>query len=111
MQVIAHEAIKIVDFSIICGYRDKIEQEKAFINKRSNLHYPESRHNTNPSMAFDCALYPIDWHDIEGFYFLAGVFVAIASPRGIDLEWGGNWDTFKDYPHFQLSRDTVEILS
>lgn len=22
---------------------------------------------------------------------------------GIDVEWGGNWDSFRDGPHFQLT--------
>lgn len=29
---------------------------------------------------------------------------AAASALGVEVEWGGDWRTFKDYPHVQLSR-------
>jgi peptidoglycan L-alanyl-D-glutamate endopeptidase CwlK len=29
---------------------------------------------------------------------------AAASELKVDIEWGGDWVTFKDGPHYQLSR-------
>lgn len=34
---------------------------------------------------------------------VAPVILSIAREEGVDLEWGGHWQTFKDGPHFQLS--------
>ena len=56
------------------------------------------------------APYPIDWNDKERFYFFAGYVKGIASQMGIELRWGGDWDsdnqlhdqTFMDLPHFEL---------
>jgi peptidoglycan LD-endopeptidase CwlK len=33
---------------------------------------------------------------------LADVVKAAADELGIEIEWGGDWSTFKDGPHFQL---------
>ena len=38
-----------------------------------------------------------DWKDLKKFYALG----AIGQVCG--LEWGGEWTSFKDYPHFQHS--------
>lgn len=35
---------------------------------------------------------------------LADCVLACADEFGIPVEWGGNWSTFKDGPHFQLSK-------
>ena len=34
---------------------------------------------------------------------LADVMKAAANELGVQIEWGGDWTTFKDGPHFQLS--------
>lgn len=33
---------------------------------------------------------------------VADHILGIAETLGYDVEWGGNWTKFKDYPHFQL---------
>lgn len=38
------------------------------------------------------------------YYKLAPVVKAAATKEGVDIEWGGDWKSFKDAPHFQLSR-------
>jgi len=47
--------------------------------------------------------YPVSW-DWEHFYPIADAMKAAAEELGVDLEWGGDWKTFKDGPHFQLNR-------
>ena len=54
------EAIKDMDITILQGHRGKAEQDKAFAEGRSKLKFPQSKHNRSPSMAVDCAPYPID---------------------------------------------------
>jgi len=60
-----------------------------------------SRHLTGH--AVDLVPYPVSW-DWEHFYPIADAMKAAAEELGVDLEWGGDWKTFKDGPHFQLSR-------
>lgn len=28
--------------------------------------------------------------------------IKVAQKKGIDLSWGGQWERFKDYPHFEI---------
>jgi peptidoglycan L-alanyl-D-glutamate endopeptidase CwlK len=62
-----------------------------------------SNHNYSPSRALDFAVViggKITWNEAE--YKKAGpYFVA----RG--LVWGGNWVSFKDYPHIELPKGDI----
>jgi peptidoglycan L-alanyl-D-glutamate endopeptidase CwlK len=101
LQLIMDEAIKYYDFSITCGYRGEIDQNKAFNDGKSELKFPHSKHNVYPSRAVDIAPYPIDWEDINRFYKLSGIIETIAQQNNINIRWGGNWNS-KDYVHFEL---------
>jgi len=122
---VCNEAILVTDFSVTYGRREPNEQFRLFqkgreyrndkwIIVRDDLIVTHcdgfeklSAHNHEPSEAVDLVPYPIDWKDINRFYYLAGVFMAIAHRlrvQGIiesNFVWGGNWKSFKDYPHFQ----------
>ena len=110
---VIEQAIEIVDFSVLEGYRGPDRQDEMFRTGQSKLQWPDSKHNSLPSLAVDIAPYPIDWEDTERFVFLAGVVFTIAIQNGIDLRWGGDWDgdgfmrdeTFRDYVHFELLED------
>ena len=73
LQVVAHEAIKLVDFSIIHGYRTQAQQDLIYAQGLSKAKYPNSKHNTNPSDAFDFMPYPVDWKDTKQFSYIAGI--------------------------------------
>jgi len=98
------------DVSILCGNRSKEDQDKAFNEKKSKVVFPNSKHNSMPSMAVDVAPYPIDWNDLERFSTLATLILDTAEELEIELRWGGDWDrdgdttdqTFNDLPHFEL---------
>ncbi|EHK65316.1 M15 family metallopeptidase [Achromobacter arsenitoxydans] len=47
----------------------------------------------------------IPWGDWSKFKGLADVVKACAAELGVPLEWGGDWKTFKDGPHFQIPRE------
>ena len=104
------QAIKMIDFKVICGERNKQEQDIAFENGLSKQKWPNSKHNVLPfSTAIDLAPYPINWNDRNRFIFLAGCIMAIAHTMGIKMRWGGDWnsdgmfnDSFVDMPHFEL---------
>ena len=104
------------DNTILCGNRNKEDQDEAFRKGLSKVEYPNSKHNSNPSMAVDAVPYPIDWEDTNRMRYFAGYVQGIAlmlyQNHQIDhlVRWGGDWnkDTelkdnrFQDLPHFEL---------
>lgn len=98
------------DCSVLCGFRGKNEQEKAFKQKKTKLAWPKSKHNRMPSLAIDVIPYPVNWHDTESFYRLKEVVFRIAYDCNVELIWGGDWDgdgssddeRFLDFPHFEI---------
>ena len=113
LQDLFNEVIKHVDCSVICGHRNKQEQNEAFEKKRTKVKYPNGRHNAKPSMAADVVPYPIDWDDRERFHLFAGFVLGIAQSMEINIRWGGDWNknfevddnNFDDFPHFELMKD------
>lgn len=99
---ICSEVIKVYDFTVICGHRDKEEQDKAFAEGRSKTPWPTSKHNSTPSMAVDLAPYPIDWNDLERFKELDNHMQAAADKLGIKIRWGGHFTNIKDLDHWEL---------
>lgn len=109
LERVARHAIQYVDFTVICGHRHEEEQNKAFDDGFSKVRYPNSKHNKTPSMAFDFIPYPFKgWDDIAGFEKIGHMMLAIGGllkDFGViegTLEYGGDWQGFKDYPHIQL---------
>ena len=100
-----------IDFSIIDGQRSETEQTAAFLSGASQVPWPQSTHNTDPSEGIDVAPYPIAWDDRERFTLLAGMIIMAAYDLGIVLRWGGDWDRdtevkdnkFDDLGHFELA--------
>ena len=113
LQDLFNEVIKHVDCSVICGHRNKQEQNEAFEKKRTKVKYPNGRHNAKPSMAADVVPYPIDWDDRERFHLFAGFVLGIAQSMEINIRWGGDWNknfevddnNFDDFPHFEIIKD------
>lgn len=99
-----------MDFTILTGHRNKVDQDEAFATGRSQLRFPQSKHNKAPSWAVDIAPWPIDWNDRERFILLAGLVLGIGRMMGVNLRWGGDWnmnwsikdESFFDLPHFEL---------
>ena len=98
---VVKRAIKITkqDFSVLEGIRSVERQKELFKSGASTT--MNSRHITGH--AVDLAPYPVSW-DWEYFYPMADAMKQAAEELDVDLEWGGDWKTFKDGPHFQLSR-------
>ena len=98
---VVKRAIEITkqDFSVIEGIRSVERQKELFKSGASTT--MNSRHITGH--AVDLAPYPVSW-DWEYFYPMADAMKQAAEELDVDLEWGGDWKTFKDGPHFQLSR-------
>jgi len=91
------------DITILDGQRGKEAQEKAFSEGHSRAHFGQSAHNWAPALALDVCPYPIDWKDIPRFVALSKVVKAKAKELGVDITYGGDWKSIKDYPHYELS--------
>ena len=101
---VCHEAIKRtpIDFAIIEGIRSLKRQEELLAKGASTT--MRSRHLTGH--AIDMAPYvdgEIRW-DWPLYHQIAPHFKEAADHLGIKgLEWGGDWKSFPDGPHWQLS--------
>lgn len=108
LQAVCRELIKQFDFSVLEGHRGEKAQNAAVAAGNSRLLWPKSKHNKQPSLAVDIAPYPIDWYDLTRFREMWLRFDTLANlmrERGeikSRFEWGGNWETFKDYPHIEV---------
>lgn len=98
---VVKRAIQITeqDFSVIEGVRN-INRQRELVAKGASTTM-NSRHLTGH--AVDLAPYPVNW-DWEYFYPIADAMKQAAEELDVDLEWGGDWKSFPDGPHFQLSR-------
>lgn len=91
------------DFVVTEGLRSEARQRE-LVNKGASKTM-NSRHLTGH--AFDIAVLTsggVTW-EFGAYEACAEVFKKVAADLGIDLEWGGDWRSFKDGPHFQLSWD------
>ena len=108
LQRLMKRVIERTDFSVICGFRNQQEQDKAYADGRSKLKWPHSKHNTSPSLAVDVIPFPVDWDDIDRFKELAAVvkeewsLMTETERLRYELVWGGDWATFRDLPHFEI---------
>lgn len=103
LQRVVEAAAKKMASVVICGHRGKVDQDKAFVDKRSNLMWPFSRHNSVPSEAVDVCPAPINWEDVAAFEALAVIIRAESIRLGVELTWGGEWKS-RDLPHWELKR-------
>ena len=116
---VMEEAIKHYDFTVLYGTRTKAEQFELYKQGRTfkdgkwvttgktvtNLDgkVKVSKHNHSPSLAIDIAPYPIDWNNLNRFKELALVVKDAAATVGVNITWGGDWKSFKDYPHYEIA--------
>lgn len=99
----------VVGFLITCGIRSLAEQRLLVAKGASRT--MRSRHlpgkTTGLSHAVDFAVTingKVRW-DWPLYSRLAGVVKRAAREIGVPIEWGGDWKSFKDGPHFQLPWD------
>jgi peptidoglycan L-alanyl-D-glutamate endopeptidase CwlK len=88
------------DFVVTEGLRTVERQRQLLAAGASKT--MKSRHITGH--AVDIAPYvngSVHW-DWPLFYPLAKAIKAAAAAEGVPIEWGGDWRTFKDGPHWQL---------
>ena len=94
-----------IDFMVIEGKRNEARQRQLVAGGKSQT--MSSRHLTEH--AVDCAPLvnrQIPWNDWSKFNQLAVAIKQAAKELNVDVEWGGDWVSFKDGPHFQLSHQS-----
>ena len=88
------------DFTVIEGLRTK-ERQRQLVRKGASKTM-NSRHLTGH--AVDIAPWvdgTVSW-DWDHFYPIATAMKSVARELQIPIEWGGDWVSFKDGPHWQL---------
>ena len=92
-----------VDLTITCGLRSLEDQQKAFKDGFSKLDGINKKSKHQMGKAIDFIPYPFNgWNDIESFKKVGKELKLCADYLGIKNSYGGDWKSFKDYPHFQL---------
>lgn len=117
LQALMYEVIKNFDCTIIEGYRNEVDQEKAFAAGNTKLHWPDGKHNRLPSIAIDVAPYPVpEWNKESDFIYFGGIVMGIAvmlkdsGKMTHALRYGGDFNknqrvsdsSFLDAVHFEL---------
>lgn len=117
-----------LDLTIGEVHREEAAQEAKFNLNLTEVHYPDSYHNSWPSEAIHILPYPTSWpieggpnfsKDLARFY-VVGTIVLLATEQLIEeglikcwTRWGGDWDsdsvwtdqTFDDLGHFERRTD------
>jgi len=112
LQHLFNVVVEKFDCAIICGHRNKEEQNAAFKAGNSKLQWPKGNHNTLPSKAVDAAPFINNdiSYDASQCYYFAGYVMRVAEELGINIRWGGDFNmngdlndqSFRDLVHFEL---------
>lgn len=112
LQIVFREVIKRFDCRVTCGFRNEEEQNKCYDEGTSTKKWPNSKHNTQPSLAVDVVPYPVDWDNIDRFKCFGYYVLGCAAALDIPLRWGADWnmnmivtdETFFDWPHYEIAK-------
>jgi len=99
---VVHRAIEItdIDFTVLEGVRLLSRQKQ--LMKQGATKTMNSRHLTGHAVdlgAWVSGRVAWDW---PLYYKIAKTVKQAAEDVGVPIEWGGDWRTFKDGPHWQL---------
>lgn len=99
---VVRRAIEVtaVDFTVLEGLRTIERQEVLFKARASKT--MNSRHLTGHAVDLGAWVHgQVAW-DWPLYYKIADAMFASATQLDILIEWGGDWESFQDGPHFQL---------
>jgi hypothetical protein len=107
---ITYRALELseVDFAVTEGLRTNARQRELVEQGKSQTYrsYHIPRFGDEYGRAVDVAAYvggKISW-EWEYYEKIAKAFKQAADELGYAIVWGGDWESFKDGPHFQLMR-------
>jgi peptidoglycan L-alanyl-D-glutamate endopeptidase CwlK len=92
-------------FVITCGVRTLAEQRvlvaKGASRTMRSRHIPAANRFSH-AVDFACTIAGVARWDWPLYHKLAKAVKAAAKAEKVPIEWGGDWVSFKDGPHFQL---------
>ena len=92
--------LSTVDFTVLEGLRSFTRQQRLFDAGASKT--LKSRHLSGHAVDLGAWVdNQVAW-DWPLYEQIAKAMFAAAVELNVPIEWGGNWSTFKDGPHFQL---------
>ena len=102
------EAIKTSPIDFTVTETTRTLEKQAYYLKKGTTKTMKSRHipSVNKSglcEAVDIAPYPIDYKNIKRFVQLSEHIKKVAKELNIKIAYGGDWKSFKDYPHYELA--------
>lgn len=93
-------ATSSLQFTVLEGMRTLARQKQLVAQGASKT--MNSRHLTGHAIDIAPVLGgKVSW-DWPLYHRLAPIVKAAAAAEGVQIEWGGDWRTFKDGPHWQL---------
>lgn len=101
---VVERAIEVttVDFTVLEGLRDPARQ-KVLVDSGASQTL-NSRHITGHAVDLGAWVdNQVDW-SWPLYFKIAAAMKEAAKQVGVPIEWGGDWRTFKDGPHFQLPK-------
>lgn len=113
LQEIFNLVIINYDVKVLCGPRTMAEQRILVASGASRT--MNSKHIIKAGESFcravDVITYPINWGDWKSHYYLGGIVKGIAMGMGVNIRWGGDWDSdndfkdqrFNDLVHFEFN--------
>lgn len=99
---VVHRAIELtpIDFTVLEGLRTLERQKQLFAAKTTQT--MNSRHLTGHAVDLAPVLDGVVSWDWPLYHRLARAIKAAAEAVDVPIEWGGDWTSFKDGPHWQL---------
>lgn len=89
-----------LDFAVLEGVRTIDRQRQLFAQKATKT--MNSRHLTGHAVDLAPVINGDVLWDWPLYHRLAKTVKAAAAELGVPLQWGGDWRTFKDGPHWEL---------
>jgi len=102
LQAVVKLAIQMtpIDFAVLEGVRTVERQRELF--KAGASKTMRSRHLSGHAVDLGAIVDgQVRW-DWPLYHQVAAAVKAAAQQLGVPIEWGGDWESFKDGPHFQL---------
>lgn len=90
------------DFMVVEGLRTQKRQQELFDKGASKT--MNSRHLTGHAVDLAPLIGGVVTWKWPAFYPLAAAMKQAAKELNIPITWGGDWKSFRDGPHFELSR-------
>lgn len=99
---------KYPDCHVSWSYRGNQDQEQAFLDGKSKLHFPLSAHNKSNDQGRPCALaldlFQLDDNGVGrwGWSYFRSI-ADDAKAHAVPIKWGGDFKTLGDADHFEWS--------